>query len=443
MAATGHTVTIDRAYFETLLRKASFGNGEYTTNVPPPPGAQDVTVVSKADHEQLLSIARQYASLRANLMNGGVDENTIDLLSQDDTSLRMQHLAVQSASSIPPHEKADCSGSDGAIALKPQISWKSGPRQTSLETDRNGYDHYNNASANKSVKCRSDWADGDDDNFSTPHSFDAQTTRAAQNLSPDQFSQPQRSSNKPYYARMCKRTITLAGIPEGTTYEDITNVVRGGMLLEIYIKAHEHSALVSFLLEKDAVRFYEYSRENDLYINHKRIFIKWADRQFHLPGHVAGKISQGATRNMVIRRCDPKHTEDSVRDDLEHIHNLVVIKIEFLGGSCYIKTNSVHNAMFARTCMMSRAKYKGSRIDWDTDECEQPLESARKLSLPRPSPPRSSSPKYQHVSPMKKPVVKVRNRFAGLRLDDDDDMSDEEFYSSTEFAPASTVDVTA
>lgn len=49
------------------------------------------------------------------------------------------------------------------------------------------------------------------------------------------------------------------------------------------------------------------------------------------------------------------HTRQGIKDDLEHIHNLVVIKVEFVGGSCYIKTNSVHNAMFARSCMMSRA----------------------------------------------------------------------------------------
>lgn len=49
------------------------------------------------------------------------------------------------------------------------------------------------------------------------------------------------------------------------------------------------------------------------------------------------------------------HIRQGIKDDLEHIHNLVVIKVEFLGGSCYIKTNSVHNAMFARSCMMSRA----------------------------------------------------------------------------------------
>jgi len=82
--------------------------------------------------------------------------------------------------------------------------------------------------------------------------------------------------------------------------------------------------------------------------------LKWSDRQFTLSGHVASKLGIGATRNLIIRRCDPNITEDMIRDDLEHIHNLVVIKVKFSGSSCYVSTNSVHNAMFARTCLMSR-----------------------------------------------------------------------------------------
>lgn len=63
----------------------------------------------------------------------------------------------------------------------------------------------------------------------------------------------------------------------------------------------------------------------------------------------------GATRNLVIRKCSPMHTEEAIRDDLEHIHNLVVVRVSFDGQNTYISTNSVHNAIFARTCMMSRA----------------------------------------------------------------------------------------
>ena len=85
-----------------------------------------------------------------------------------------------------------------------------------------------------------------------------------------------------------------------------------------------------------------------------QVEIRWNDRQFILPGHVANKIAIGATRNLVIQNCSPKHTEEAIREDLEHIHNLVVIKVTFTGQNVYISTNSVHNAMFARTCMMSR-----------------------------------------------------------------------------------------
>lgn len=60
----------------------------------------------------------------------------------------------------------------------------------------------------------------------------------------------------------------------------------------------------------------------------------------------------GATRNMVVRSTNTRHTEESIRADLEHIHNLVVINVKFTGQDAHISTNSVHNAMFARTCMM-------------------------------------------------------------------------------------------
>lgn len=67
---------------------------------------------------------------------------------------------------------------------------------------------------------------------------------------------------------------------------------------------------------------------------------------------VANKVGIGATRNLVIRNASPKHTEEMIREDLEHIHNLVVISVRVTGASVHISTNSVHNAMFARTCMM-------------------------------------------------------------------------------------------
>jgi hypothetical protein len=128
-----------------------------------------------------------------------------------------------------------------------------------------------------------------------------------------------------------------------------------------------------------------------------------------LPGHVANKIGTGATRNFVIRSCHPKHTEDSIREDLDHIHNLVVIKVDFENRDCYISTNSVHNAMFARTCMMSRLKYKGSKIEWAADECAQPLDRPQTRYVPK-----ENVPPKRGLNPM-------ANRFQLLDLDEDEE----------------------
>lgn len=101
--------------------------------------------------------------------------------------------------------------------------------------------------------------------------------------------------------------------------------------------------------------------------------LRWNDRQFHVPPHVANKIASGASRNLVIHGATGKLTADQIRDHLDHIHNLVVVDIQFRNHDAFISTNSIHNALFARTCMMSRTAYKGLRIDWCRDECAAPL----------------------------------------------------------------------
>lgn len=160
---------------------------------------------------------------------------------------------------------------------------------------------------------------------------------------------------RPQFAKFAKRTVQLANLAESTTHQDIVDAVRGGMLLDIYLRIHDRTASVSFLDEAQAHAFFRHVKRHDLYIRGKRVEIRWNDRQFILPGHVANKIAIGATRNLVIQNCAPRHTEEAIRDDLEHIHNLIVIKVAFSDNNAYISTNSVHNSMFARTCMMSRS----------------------------------------------------------------------------------------
>jgi hypothetical protein len=164
-----------------------------------------------------------------------------------------------------------------------------------------------------------------------------------------------KQAQEPQLVQKCTRTVLIQNLPQGTMHADVTAAVRGGLLLDVFLRSHDRACSVSFLHAGDARYFFDHARKHDLYIKNKRVNVKWDERQFTLAGYAIGKLNGGATRNFILKGIDPhRHTEETIREDLDHIHNLAVLGIDFRDGNCYIKTNSVNYAQFARTCMMSR-----------------------------------------------------------------------------------------
>jgi hypothetical protein len=152
-----------------------------------------------------------------------------------------------------------------------------------------------------------------------------------------------------------------------------------------------------------------------------QVEISWSDRQFYLRPYIKQNIDHGASRNLVIRRVHPNISASLIREHLDHIHNLIVIDIRFNSGNAYISTNSVHNAMFARSCMMSRTTYRGMRIEYSPDDCAQALRKGGR-----------TPPKIEPKAPAKA-TGHLQNRFQMLSVDgsensdnsDDDDDDDD------------------
>jgi len=109
---------------------------------------------------------------------------------------------------------------------------------------------------------------------------------------------------------------------------------------------------------------------------------------------------------------------------MEHIHNLIVISVNVVRHDIYISTNSVHNSLFARTCMMSRALYKGLKIDWYPDECAAPIP---KITEPLPTP---SALQTSSMS-MKQPKMSSSNLYSLLDLDGSDAEEDSDADDTT------------
>ena len=88
---------------------------------------------------------------------------------------------------------------------------------------------------------------------------------------PEGVSKVKPQMKKQQFDRQCTRTVQLYNLSESTTHADITNAVRGGMLLDVFLRAHDRYATVSFLHAADARKFFEHVRKNDLYIKNKRV----------------------------------------------------------------------------------------------------------------------------------------------------------------------------
>ncbi|GAB1320796.1 Negative regulator of differentiation 1 [Madurella fahalii] len=397
---SGANVTIDREYFDTLVRRARFNTESSEANE-----RLSSIVISRAEYDSLMSTAKRYGNLRRNLLRGGVGEETVDLLSQDDDTIQAGNSESTPQRNVNPTD-------EGGAPL-----YSSTPQPSSRQ---NGASHGSlHGRYHERPTCADDGDDGGNDDEDTTSEIysPAEGPPGANHVKP----QAQRQQ----FERQCTRTVQLANLAEGTTHADITNAVRGGMLLDVFLRSHERCAAVSFLHSADARKFHDHVRRHDLYIRNKRIEVKWNDRQFVLPGHVAGKIAMGATRNLVIQGYDSRHTEETIREDLDHIHNLVVVKVEFIGGNCYISLNSVHNAIYARQCMQSRLRYKHKKLDYDIDECAQPY------------PPQPSKLRKE-VPPPKKTLAAVPNRFQLLNLDDG-----KEDEITAAFTPKKSVGITA
>ncbi|KAI6716342.1 hypothetical protein JHW43_001120 [Diplocarpon mali] len=440
------TVTLDRAYFETLLRRAQFVCAQASTrnesvltdrrvqhtdgvDYTTPVHLQTVTI-SKNDHDSLLRSAREYgmdqlphfistlltsglANLRRNLIEGGIAEETLAIL------LRDVDASADTKGGTTSYSATDeLTDSDAWYTQKAE--------STAQGTNANGQDYTFGRNANYTPRGEyghqsngtrgfdTDLTDGVSNSYNN-HSLDGFASSPHPtgyfDASPIE-SRPK--SKRSHFAKFCKRTILLSNLAEGTTHADITEAVRGGMLLDIFLRSNDRSVSISFLQEAAARDFFRFVKRHDLYIRGKRVEVRWNDRQFILPGHIANQVSIGATRNLVIQNCSPKHSEAMIRDDLEHIHNLVIIKVTFRGQNCYVSTNSVHNSMFARTCMMSRAVYKGSKIAWDADECAAPINQPGKFC--------------KEDVLQKKPDSTVKNRFQLLNMDDDKTSQEEEEF---------------
>lgn len=68
-----------------------------------------------------------------------------------------------------------------------------------------------------------------------------------------------------------RRTLFFTNIPKDATYPDLVDVVRGGALVDVWMKNSDRCASVSFVDPADAEAYFRYAKKNDIYIKGRRV----------------------------------------------------------------------------------------------------------------------------------------------------------------------------
>ncbi|KAI5794313.1 hypothetical protein DFH27DRAFT_565871 [Peziza echinospora] len=321
--------------------------------------ALDSVTVSRQYLDELKKALREYNALRGALIRGGVTVEALDLLVQE-TSVDGD------ATPTGQLETSDAAGVHDSTQQQ-QPYPPDGQQYGGGGGGKGGYGNLNSPT----------W------NFNNPLPFpgspshehgpqgrypDRQSGFGGDQQNPDQHNNNHNNNQRNGHG---KRTIYLTKLPERVTYAKIFDVIRGGAVVDVWVKASDHAASVSFIECDAAENFYQYARKNDIYIDGRRINVDWREptRQFVILNNIMSAISRGGTRNLLLSKIPPNLTPARIREDLDHIHNLHIEKIEARPGAIVVNLNSVCVALFARTCLMSRGAYKGVKIEFAQDEC--------------------------------------------------------------------------
>ena len=73
------------------------------------------------------------------------------------------------------------------------------------------------------------------------------------------------------YAKFEQRSIAIKNLSDRTTHSDLADIIRGGAVLEIFLRTRDKAASVSFLEGSAAAAFLQHAKRHDIYLHGKRV----------------------------------------------------------------------------------------------------------------------------------------------------------------------------
>lgn len=141
---------------------------------------------------------------------------------------------------------------DSAVALKKELDLHGNAREHGNGQPARDWAHGRGGQAGA-------WPPNREPGYDTVTPFEDVADEQGHDWSEQQYRKGPRNDN----------TLLFRHLPEGVTHKDVTNVIRGGRLVDVWLRKNDRAAQVTFA--EGAADFLAWSRKNDIIISGKRV----------------------------------------------------------------------------------------------------------------------------------------------------------------------------
>ena len=106
---------------------------------------------------------------------------------------------------------------------------------------------------------------------------------------------------RPQYARAESRTIVLRNLSDRVGHKDLVDCIRGGAVLDIFLRSNDRSASISFVEGSAAQAFLNYAKRNDIYLHGKRVRLPYLGEGLELTASRSNLVGTTDSSSCLVR----------------------------------------------------------------------------------------------------------------------------------------------
>ncbi|KAF8211598.1 hypothetical protein K438DRAFT_1807579 [Mycena galopus ATCC 62051] len=163
------------------------------------------------------------------------------------------------------------------------------------------------------------------------------------------------------------RAVVLRGIPSQTSFSELCDRIRGGLIHRISYVPESGVAFVYFVEHSSAAYFLEYAVYRGIIIHGRRLNAVFLVDSERLPIYLAPSIKSGATRCLAIEGIV---NPDMLRNDcMQYGH---VERVGVSESVSNVSFSHIHHAIKALRMLPTKLGYEGLKIAFAPDPCAAP-----------------------------------------------------------------------